>query len=74
MTAELFGVIVDKGIMLFAGVYFTLLGFRIVGKKKGQSAEYDAKMAKVAPLFKICGPVLIVISLLLIAAKLMHLQ
>lgn len=74
MTAELIGVIVDKGIMLLAGVYFTLLGFRLVGKKKGQSVEYDAKMAKVAPFFKICGPLLVAISLLLIGAKVMHLE
>jgi hypothetical protein len=73
MTAELIGIIVDKGITLLAGIYFTLLGFGLVGKKKGQSAEYDAKMAKVAPLFKICGPILIVIALVLIAAKLLHL-
>lgn len=64
MGPELMGSLVDKGISFIVGVYFTLLGFRLVGRKDGQSPVYDAKMKKVALLFKICGPILIVISIL----------
>jgi hypothetical protein len=70
MTSDVIAVLVDKGITVFAGLFFTLMGFRIVGKKPGESASYDEHMSKFGRLYRIVGPMLIIIGVVLAVVQL----
>jgi hypothetical protein len=59
MTEQMFGGTVDALIPLLAGVYATLLGFRVVGKRPGVDPKYDAKMNRSAGMMQLLGPVLV---------------
>lgn len=63
MTSQLVGTLVDCAIPIFAGIYCTLLGYRVVGKKPGASDKYDVWYARYGKWLKVAGPVLIVITL-----------
>ena len=71
MSADMFGMLIDKGIPFAGGIYMTLLGFRIIGKKPGESDLYDNRLKMAAPILKVCGPLLIVTALLQILLRLM---
>lgn len=68
MNPQLIGLLVDGAIPIVAGLYCTLLGFRVVGKKAGESAKYDEWHARFGKALKIGGPLLIVITLVRLAA------
>ena len=63
MNAQLMGMLIDCAIPILAGAYCTLLGFRWVGKKPGESEKYDAWYARFGRWFKFIGPLLVVITL-----------
>jgi hypothetical protein len=63
MTAETIGVLVDAGIPLLGGIYATLLGFRVIGKPKGEAPEVDAWHQRYASHLKILGPMVMIFGL-----------
>lgn len=56
--------------MLFGGVYGTFIGYRKVGKLRGEDAEYDAKYNKTLKWLKWGGPALIAWSVALLLMRL----
>jgi hypothetical protein len=56
------GSIVDALIPFCGGVYCLLVGFRVVGKKPGEDAKFDAWHAKFGTVLKVCGVVLFVVA------------
>jgi len=56
--------------LVIAGVYVTLLGYGIVGKKPGLDLDYDIKMNKSRGALRICGPLLIVSAVVFLAINL----
>jgi len=63
MSPELLGQLVNASIPFFGGVYATLLGFRVVGAKPGQSLKSDEWHARFGKLLKVLGPLLILFGL-----------
>jgi hypothetical protein len=57
------GALVNASIPFFAGIYALLVGFRVVGKKPGQDPKYDQWHQKFGMVLKVCGPVLILLSI-----------
>jgi hypothetical protein len=53
-------------IPVILGGYFTLLGYRKVGKRPGVNPEYDMYMNSKGGLFKKLGPIAILFGLFLI--------
>jgi len=62
--------LISGAIMVLAGVYGTLLGRRVVGKKPGEDAEYDRKFEKRLKWLKWGGPLIIVLGVIITAIKL----
>jgi hypothetical protein len=58
MRPEVMAALAEGAIPVFGGVYATLLGFRLVGKKSGQDVRYDERLRKYGGLLKILGPLL----------------
>ncbi len=56
-------VLIQAGIPLVAGVFGTLLGYRIVGKPPGIDPRYDAWHKRFGNYLKVVGPLLIVLSI-----------
>jgi hypothetical protein len=50
------GALVNGAIPFFGGIYMTLLAYRVVGKKPGESPRYDEWHAKCAGMLKVLGP------------------
>lgn len=65
-SAELFALVVDKAIAFLVFLYLTLLGFRVVGKKPGESARYDDWHNRYGRHMKWLGPVVMTIDVLLL--------
>jgi hypothetical protein len=65
MSAETIGGLANFGLMALAGVYLTLLGFRVIGTPPGQNPQVDAHRAKWGSIYRIGGPALIAIGLVL---------
>jgi len=70
MNPQLIGTLVDGAIPIAAGVYGTLLGFRVVGRKLGESEKYDRWHARFGKMFKVGGPALILLSVVRLVATL----
>jgi hypothetical protein len=70
MNPHLTGALVDGAIPVAAGLYLTLLGYRVVGKKPGESEKYDRWHARFGRFFKVGGPLLILITVVRLAAEL----
>jgi hypothetical protein len=64
MTPEVAGA-VNAAIPFFGGAYVTLLGFRVIGKRPGESAKYDVWHERYGRLFKLGGLALIAFGLYL---------
>lgn len=60
MSADAIGGLVNFGIMVAAGVYATLLGYRKIGQPPGQNQKVDDYHAKWGSVYRTVGPVLIV--------------
>jgi hypothetical protein len=56
MRPEVVGALVEGAIPFFFGIYATLLAYRIVGKKPGESPRYDEYHAKHVGKLKVLGP------------------
>jgi hypothetical protein len=56
MAPEMIGALVDAAIPFFGGTYVTLLAYRVLGKKPGESLRYDEWHAKHAGKLKVLGP------------------
>lgn len=65
MPANVLGDVVNFGLMVLAGLYITLLGFRVVGTRPGLNPQVDAYRARWGPVYRIVGPLLIVVGLFL---------
>jgi hypothetical protein len=59
MNARLIASLIDGAIPFAGGVYITLLGFRVVGKKLGANSRFDDWMSRFGKFFRIGGPLLI---------------
>lgn len=71
MRPEVIAALVDAGIPLLAGLYVTLLGHRIVGKRPGESMDYDLWFERYGAKFKAFGPLIFLFGLFRIAQTLM---
>jgi hypothetical protein len=56
MRPEVVGSLVEGAIPFFGGIYATLLAYRVLGKKPGESPRYDEWHAKSARTLKVLGP------------------
>jgi hypothetical protein len=59
MRPETIGALVNGVIPLLGCIYCTLIGYRIIGKRAGESFEYDQWHERFSSMFKIGGPLLI---------------
>lgn len=59
MRAEAIATIIESTIPIAGGLYGTLLGFRVVGKKPFESLEYDRWHERFGPMFRVLGPLVI---------------
>ena len=62
---DLWGEFVEALLPFFGGLYITLVGYRVLGKKPGQNPAYDAHMRKWGRWWRVGGLVLMAGSLLL---------
>lgn len=58
MSSEMIATLVDGAIPICVGIYCTLLGFRILGKKPGESQKYDQWYGRFGKHFKWLGPLI----------------
>ena len=67
MRPEVIAAIVDGGIPFLGGIYATLMGFRVIGKRPGESVKYDQWYERFGTTFKVLGPLLIAFGLIQMA-------
>jgi hypothetical protein len=65
MRSEMVGHLIDGAIPFFGGIYATLLGFRVLGKKSGVNPKYDQWHKRLGGLLKVLGPSLVLFGLFL---------
>jgi hypothetical protein len=65
MRSEVVGQLVSGAIPLFAGIYATLLGFRLLGKKPGVNPKLDQWHRRYGIFLKVIGPSLVLVGLFL---------
>lgn len=65
MQPELVGALVDGAVPFFAGIYATLLGFRVVGKRPGANLKYDEWHHRFGRHARLVGPCLVSYGLFL---------
>lgn len=70
MDPKLFAALVDGGIPFFGGLYITLLGFRVAGRKPGESPKYDDWHERHGGLLQVLGPLLMLFGAWLAANNL----
>ncbi len=70
MTAGHIATLINAGIGVLIGVYVSLLGHRVIGKKPGVSPEYDKWHKDHGSLLRVLGPVIAVCSALVALADL----
>jgi hypothetical protein len=56
--------LINAAIPFLVGVYCLLVGFRIVGSKPGVNPKYDEWHARFGVVFKIAGPILMVVGVI----------
>jgi hypothetical protein len=66
MGVNWIGASIDFFTLVLGGVYVTLLGYRIIGKKRGLDLDYDLRMNKARGTPRFCGPLLIVIGIVMV--------
>ncbi len=59
MRPEAMATIIESAIPLLGGIYATLLGFRVVGKKPLESLEYDRWHERFGPMLRVLGPLVV---------------
>lgn len=65
MTSQALASVLEGAISLFGGLYCTLLGFRVLGKKPGQSRDRDQGYNRYGRLMKGLGPAVMIFGLFL---------
>jgi hypothetical protein len=65
MNPRIVAGLVDALIPTLGGVYATLLGYRIVGKKPGESFDYDRWHERYGTMLRRFGPLIIVLGIFL---------
>lgn len=65
MNPDAIASIVNGAIPFFAGLYLTLMSYRIVGKKPGESQQFDAFHAKHSHRMKYLGPLMMIFDVFL---------
>lgn len=55
--------LINAAIPFFGGVIALLIGFRIIGKKKGEDPKFDEWHARFGTVLKVCGGVLILLAI-----------
>jgi hypothetical protein len=65
MRPEIVGELVEIAIPFFGGLYATLLGARVIGKKPGVSPKYDEWHDRNGGRLKVVGPLLMVVGAVL---------
>jgi hypothetical protein len=56
MRPEVVGALVNGAIPFLGGIYATLIAYRVLGKKPGQSLQYDEWHLKYGGMLKVLGP------------------
>ena len=69
MQVEFWYSIVEFGVTLFGGLWATLLGHRIVGKKLGEDAKWDAWYKRFGRHLKWLGPAVMVFAVILLLIR-----
>ena len=72
MRAEQIGALVDGAIPFAAGLYATLLGYRVLGKKPGESPQYDEWHRKHGGKFRVLGLLTLLTGLLYAMIRLLR--
>jgi hypothetical protein len=72
MTAGQMATIIEAGIGVLIGLYASLLGHRVVGKKPGESPDYDKWHEAWGGTLKALGPVIAACSALTGAIMLLN--
>jgi hypothetical protein len=70
MSPHVIATLVEAVIPIGGGLYGTLLGLRVIGKKPGVDPNYDLRMNKVSGILQICGPLMIVFGIVMAAVNL----
>lgn len=65
MSPQILAALTTAAIPLLAGIYFTLVAYRILGKKPGQDFHYDQWHARYGNVLKIMAPGLVLFGLYL---------
>ena len=65
MRPETVAALVNGAIPFLGGIYATLIAYRVLGKKPGQSPRYDEWHGKYAGMLKVLGPLMIVFGVFL---------
>jgi hypothetical protein len=55
---ELLGAVLQGVIRLMIGTFITLIGFRVVGKRPGESERYDRWHHRFGLILKLVGPLM----------------
>ena len=70
MTPELIATLVERGISLLIAVFALLYGYRVIGKRPGDSFAVDQWHAKWGRMFRVCGWIMLVCFGLLLVVDL----
>lgn len=61
-----------SGIGFLLGIFATLLGYRLIGRKPGQVEAYDKYYARVGKHLKWIGPLIIALCSIVILSGMIH--
>jgi hypothetical protein len=70
MNSETVAALVKAGSTVFVGIYFTLVGHRLVGHKRGANLKVDAWHDQYGGFFRVVGPLVAIGGLVFLAIKL----
>jgi hypothetical protein len=70
MNPNIVAGIIEGFIPLSLGVYFTLVGHRLLGKKAGKDYRYDQWHEKFCPMMKVLGPIVALFGVFMILRNL----
>jgi hypothetical protein len=57
-------VLIQNGLMVLVGLYMTLIGYKVIGRKPGEHLTCDAWFKRWGWIFKIGGPFVLVANLI----------
>ncbi|MEW4566737.1 hypothetical protein AB1L88_02605 [Tautonia sp. JC769] len=71
---DLFAVIVEAAIPIVAGVYLTLVSYRVVGKEPGTDFRWDVWHQQYGAIVKVLGPLMVLFGIFLAIVGLLRLS